>query len=422
MIGAREAALLTLNEIFYNGKYSNIAVGETLVKCRGMEKNEKALFTNLVYGVVSRHFTIEYIISKYSSIKTKKLARYVKLILEIGIYQLLYMDKIPESAAVNEMVKLSKKYCKKGSDRFVNAVLRSVLRGGDIEYPEDTVETLSIKHSFSPEMTRLFIEQFGKESSDRIMASLNETPEMLLRPNLLKTDANALATRLCESGIDAVVCDDGLVSVSGFDVVNNIEYKDGLFTPQDRGAYTASLVLAPKQGDTVIDMCAAPGGKTTHIAELMEDRGSIIAFDIHPHKLKLIENASRRLGLNCITVKSGDSTKLSEEYANFCDCVLCDVPCSGWGIIRRKPDIKLSHTDLDNLYEIQSAILDNGARYLKKGGTLVYSTCTINKFENEERINSFLEENDNFEKLFEKTFYPDQDNSDGFYICRLIKK
>lgn len=417
MITAREAALLALNDILYNGKYSNIAVKEMLGKCRGMDKTEKAFFTNLVYGVISRHFTLEYVISQYSSIKLKKLARYVKIILELGFYQLIYLDKVPESAAVNECVKLSKRYCKKGSDRFINGVLRAFLKNRCV-IPDDK---LAVKYSFNQEMTKMFLEQFGYEFAQQLMQALNTPPDIMLRPNTLKTDADKLSELLTSEGIENTVTDYGMVISDGFDVASNRLYKEGYFTPQDRGAYTASMVLAPKEGETIIDMCSAPGGKATHIAELIKDNGNILAFDIHEHKVSLIDNSAKRLGLKSINAHVGDSAVYNSKLNGIADRVLCDVPCSGWGIIRRKPDIKLSHTDLCELYDIQKKILDNGAKYVKIGGCIVYSTCTVNKKENEEIISEFLSKNKNFEKTYEKTFYPNIDGCDGFYVCRLNK-
>ena len=417
MITAREAALLALNDILYNGKYSNIAVKEMLGKCRGMDKTEKAFFTNLVYGVISRHFTLEYVISQYSAIKLKKLARYVKIILELGFYQIIYLDKVPESAAVNECVKLSKRYCKKGSDRFINGVLRAFLKNRCVISDDD----LAVKYSFSQEMTKMFLEQFGYEFSDQLMQALNTPPDIMLRPNTLKTDADKLSELLEADGIENTVTDYGMVISDGFDVASNRLYKEGYFTPQDRGAYTASVVLAPKEGETIIDMCSAPGGKATHIAELMKDNGNILAFDIHEHKVSLINNSAKRLGFNSINAQVGDSSVYNSELNGIADRVRCDVPCSGGGIIRRKPVIKLSHTDLCELYDIQKKILDNGAKYVKIGGCIVYSTCTVNKKENEEIISEFLSKNKNFEKTYEKTFYPNIDGCDGFYVCRLNK-
>ena len=271
-------------------------------------------------------------------------------------------------------------------------------------------------------MTEMFCEQFGAELSAQRMSALNETPDFLIRPNILKTDAVTLSQMLTENGVNNAVTDYGMIKADGFDVSSSPLYRDGLFSIQDRGAYTASVVLDPKKGETVIDMCAAPGGKTTHIAELMGDSGKVIAFDIHEHKISLIQNTAKRLGIESVTAKVGDATILQENLVSTADKVLCDVPCSGWGIIRRKPDIKFSHTELDELYEIQCKIIRNGAEYVKKGGSLVYSTCTVNKNENEKVISDFLKENNDFEKVYEKTYYPHIDGCDGFFICRLNKK
>lgn len=420
MIGAREAAILTLREVFYEGAYSNIAVGDMLKRHRDMDRNEKSFFTNLVYGVVSRHYTLEYVLKKYSSIKPKKLSKYVGIILETGFYQLMYLSKIPESAAVNESVKLAKKYAPKGADKFVNAVLRSFCRDGKKAiFPNGD---LAVKHSFSPAMAQSFENMFGYETADLLMGALNEVPDMLLRPNVLKTDPTELSARLSEYGVENTVTEYEMIKAQGFDIFGNALYREGFYTPQDRGAYTASQVLEPRSGETIIDMCAAPGGKTTHIAELMGDDGKITAFDKYEHKIGLIDASARRLGLKSIRAVKADSTRFDEKYVRSADRVLCDVPCSGWGIIRRKPDIKLAHTDLDELYRIQENILCNAAAYVKSGGCIVYSTCTVNKLENETRISEFLDKHKDFDKVYEKTFYPHIDGCDGFYICRLDKK
>lgn len=423
MIGAREAALLALNDIFYNGKYSNLAVKETLAKCRGMQSNEKALFTNLVYGVVSRHYTLEFVLSKFSSVKVKKLARYLRLILELGIYQIMFTDKIPDSAAVNESVKLAKKYCRKGSDRFINGVLRAVSRAcKDIEYPQNINENLSVRYSYSPEMTDAFICLFGNGRAESIMRAMNEPPSLYLRANLLKIKPDEFCKKLSELDIKSHLLPDGMICAKGFDVGKNELYLSGMFSVQDRGAYNAAIVLDPQENETIIDMCAAPGGKTTHIAELMGDSGKIYACDIYEHKLKLIDDSVKRLGIQSVKTVLSDSTQPNADFFGVADRVLCDVPCSGWGIIRRKPDIKLSHTNLNELYQIQLSILKNASLYVKKDGCIVYSTCTFNRRENEDIINNFLKENNNFEKVYEKTFYPDVDDTDGFFICRLNRK
>lgn len=423
MIGAREAALLTLYEIFKNSAYSNLALKERMIKCKGMTEPEKALLTNLVYGVVSRHYTLIHIIGKYSSVKPKKLADYVRIILELGLYQLLYTDKIPESAAVNESVKLAKRYGRKGSDRFVNAVLRSFCRNGcRISYPENTEQYLSVKYSYSTDMVKLFADNFGKERAEKIMTALNEPAPLILRANILKCSAEQLISELKASGIKAELCDGSLVYSEGFDIAESKLYKSGYFSIQDSAAYNAAIMLAPQPGETVIDMCAAPGGKSTHMAELMNNKGHIISCDIHEHKIRLIQGSAKRLGIDIIDARISDGTAENTAFIGMADRVLCDVPCSGLGIIRRKPDIKLGRTDISGLPELQLKILENGAKYVKRGGTLVYSTCTLNNTENGDVISAFLADSDEFSKQYEKTYSPDTDGSDGFYICKLVKK
>lgn len=419
----REAAVLTLYDVFYNGAYSNLALKEMLNKCKGMKQEDKRLLTNLVYGTVSQCFTIDYIIEKYSSIKLKKIAKYIKIIIELGIYQLLYMDKIPESAAVNESVKLAKKYGRCGLDKFVNGILRSFCRDGKkYELPENEIDMLSVMYSYPKELTKLFVDDYGRERAENIMKALNMPPQLILRANTLKTNTDNLKRILEDKGIRVNNQKDDLLYVSGFDVAKSELYKQGYFSVQDSGAYMAAVVLEPKKNETVIDMCAAPGGKSTHIAELQNDSGKVIACDIYDHKLKLIEDSSKRLGISSIETNCSDSTVLNQDWLEKADRVLCDVPCSGLGIIRRKPDIKLCRNDIGELIPIQKKILENGAKYLKNGGVLVYSTCTLLRRENEAVTGDFLKEHSNFVKVYEKIYYPDTDNSDGFYICKMIKK
>lgn len=421
-MNARETALRALYEVFYNDAYSNLALKEILLKNKDLNAADRRLVTNIVYGVVSRRYTLSYVIEKYSKIKLKKIAKYVRIILEMGIYQLVFADKIPERAAVDESVKLAKKYGKSGADRFVNGVLRAFCRDDcRIEYPNEPIKRLSVMYSFNEEMTKEFISGFGAERAEQLMASLNEAPPLMLRTNILKISPAELAEKLEKKGVAATIVKGALLSVSGFDVGSCELYKKGFYSVQDGGAYEAALSLEPKANETIIDMCAAPGGKSAHIAELTGDTGNIISFDIHEHKIKLIEETARRLGLKSITAMIGNSAETIEKLIGTADRVLCDVPCSGWGIIRRKPDIKLGRNDITTLPDLQLKILSTGAKYLKDGGTLVYSTCTINKKENSAVVNKFLEINGGFRIIDEKTYYPDTDGTDGFYICKLEK-
>lgn len=419
---AREAALITLYEVFYEDAYSNLALKSMQEKCGAFDRRERALLTGLVHGVISRKYTLDHVIGCYSSVKVKKLAKYIRIILELGLYQLMYMDKIPESAAVNESVKLAKRYGRRGADRFVNGVLRSFCRSREYSLPETEPEKAAVELSYPPELISLFVKDYGEERARSIMRSLNEPARLTLRANALKCSGDELVKLLSNEGQSAERGEGTLVYSSGFDVAASELYRRGYFSVQDKGAYMAAVSLDPQPGETVIDMCAAPGGKSTHIAELQKDSGKVIACDIYPHKLGLIDDAAKRLGIKTIKTLLSDGTKTREELIGTADRVLCDVPCSGTGIIRRKPDIKLCRTDISELPPIQSVVLENGAKYLKSGGVIVYSTCTLLKRENEEITASFLERNGGFERIFENTYFPDTDGSDGFYICKMRKK
>ena len=337
----------------------------------------------------------------------------------MGIYQLKFADKIPESAAVNESVKLAKRYGHASSAGFVNGVLRSVSRS-DVEYPNDKTEYLAVKYSFPPKLCEEWTERFGYEFTEKLMDAFSKPAPLTLRPNRLKTTPENLLARLNENGVQAEITD-GYIRAAGFDIAGDDLYKNGFYTVQDAAAMKASEILAPKSGETVIDMCAAPGGKTTHMAEIMENNGKIFAFDIYEHKLDLIRKNAARLGVTIIETDLRDGREFDAKYAESADKILCDAPCSGLGIIRRKPEIKYGYDADNDLPETQRKILDNAARYLKSGGEIVYSTCTIEKRENEDVTGGFLRDNADFEKLYEKTFYPHIDGTDGFYICKMRK-
>ena len=433
MANARETALLTLYKIEYEGAYSNIELKKTLSAAK-LSQSDAGLVTVLVYGILQRDITLEYVIEQYSSIKIKKISKYILIILKIGLYQILYMDKIPESAAVDECVKLAKKYGFKSSG-FVNGVLRSFLRNEKkISFPTDKIEKAAAENSFPKMLAEEWINRFGYDFACELMKSLNEIAPMCVRVNLLKTDKEKMLAQL--ENAEAGKISPSAIYTKGFDVGTSSEYKEGLITPQDEAAMLACEILAPKKGDVVIDLCAAPGGKTTYIAQLMENKGKILAFDIHEHKIQLITENAKRLGIDIISAYEGNSSEYNENYRECADCVLADVPCSGLGIIRKKPEIKKRYQKSEELYEIQYKILENAAKYLKIGGSLVYSTCTIETEENEKIILKFLKEHNEFETVDissyfknEKasakkgyvTLYPNADGTDGFFIAKLEK-
>lgn len=431
MKNARETAVLTLTDVYRDGAYSNLALKKRLEK--DMPGAEKRLATTLVYGVIQRQLMLDYIIGQYSKIKLKKISHYILEILRVGIYQLLYMDKIPPSAAVNESVKLAKRYGHGASAGFVNGLLHGVIQG-NVQYPDDLIACLSVKESFPMWLCQEWVREFGLDFAEDLMRAMNVEPRLCLRTNTLKISAGALAERLPGGELSllypqAVLC-------NGFDIAASEEYQKGFFTVQDISAMLAGAALAPKAGETVIDLCAAPGGKTTHLAQLMENRGRILAFDIHLHKIKLIEENAKRLGIDIISAQAGDACRLQSGLENTADKVLADVPCSGLGIIRRKPEIKWNREENSDLAEIQDKILENAARYIKPGGEIVYSTCTIRKQENEDVVRRFLDRHRDFApadfhmqlpqalrkdsvKNGYVTFYPNTDGIDGFFIAKL---
>lgn len=434
MSNPREAALKILFKIDYEGAYSNLALKDGLGNLSGQDR---AFATRLVYGCTSMKITLDYIIGLYSSVKIKKLSKSVLEILRIGIYQIMYMDKVPPSAAVNESVKLIKKY-ENRSRGFVNAILRKVADNREnIKFPDDEKENLMVKFSFPMPLCEKIIKEFGLEEGKSLIEALSKEPETFIRVNSLKITRDELIEKLTHKGINIRIVDatENAAIISGTDIGSLDEFKKGYFTVQDIAAQLACKVLAPKKNEKVIDMCAAPGGKTTYLAELMENTGSISAFDIHPHKVSLIEDGAERLGIDIINACAADMYVFKKTLVETADKILVDVPCSGAGIIRRKPDIKWNMEEDGTLCDIQKKLLKNAIAYLKPGGELVYSTCTVFGEENEDIIKDALKENDNMEAVdisdyFKKetakdgyvTLLPHHDGTDGFFICKLRKK
>ncbi len=423
----REAVVVALFKTENEGQYSTKAMLDAV---KQFNYRDKKFINELFMGVLRNKTRLDYIINAYSKIKLKRISPWILQILRTGIYQLVFMDKIPPSAVCNEAVKLATKYSHNATKGYVNGVLRAVSRTLD-EIPtpnrENIIEYLSTMYSSPVWLTEELFSQYGEETCERILSdSLLPHPTMI-RANLLKTDPNDLVLLLEKEGISAKISDDvsGCLIINGaFDVSASDLYKRGFYTPQNINSMRAALALKPKSGETVIDVCSAPGGKTTHIAELMGDKGHVIAFDIHSHKKLLIENTAKRLCLSSIDAIVHNSEDVKEEYIGAADRVLADVPCSGIGVIHKKPDIKWNRKaeDIDTLCKTQKKILNSAAQYVKSGGVLVYSTCTILKEENEEQIKGFLDSHNDFEADFERLYLAHETGGSGFYICRLKRK
>lgn len=433
---AREIALKALYKIDVEEAYSNIILNDILKQNKAII-NEKdiGLISEIVYGVTTWKLTIDEIIKKYSKIKLKKISEWIINILRIGIYQIIFLDKIPKSAAVNESVNLAKKYGHNSSASFVNAILRKIEKQDFLNfyYIKDDIERIS-KTTSMPEW---IIKQLIKDNNndiqevDTICKNLNLKPKMNIRINKLKINKQDFLNILNDKKISYfnTVNEDFLI----LDKVKNVEkldiFQKGYFTVQDISAGLTAKILNPKSNEVVLDACSAPGGKTTYIAELMQNKGKIEAWDIHEHRTKLVEQNAKRLGIDIIKAKVHDATIYNNEYYEKFDKILLDVPCLGIGVIKRKPDIKWKrkYEDIKEITNIQKQILQNCSKYLKKGGSIVYSTCSILKDENENIINQFLKDNKNFEilkyneKLQMYNVKPD-DEKDGFFICKLGKK
>ena len=437
----RKIASKILYAIENEDAYINVEISKTFENSN-FSSEEKGLISELVHGVTERRLTLDYIISQFSKIKLSRIAPKVLIAIRLGVYQIFYMDKIPHSAAVNESVKLAKSVGGQRSGGFVNA--RNVLRNKDgISFPKEQNNFLSIYYSYPIEIIDLFLSEFGYDFTKDMLESFSKRTPTSIRCNILKTDAQSLQASLSNDGVRAKIYDN--ISFPGIDYaltadkIRNIEklpsYNNGEFYIQDVAAMLVSEVLNPQSGNVVIDVCAAPGGKTTHIAEKMGNIGKVIAFDIYEHKIKLINENAKRLGISICDAMVWDSSVLNSDYINTADCVLVDAPCSGLGIVGKKPDIKYQRkiSDVTELAEISFKILSNGAKYVKSGGTLVFSTCTITKRENEGVVERFLQAfGDEFylepiEQIKKDnagyiTLFPHIDGTDGFFICKLRRK
>lgn len=427
---ARNIALKSLYEINIKQAYSNIVLDKFINENREKLSNLDINFiSELVYGVVTWKLTLEYIIQKYSKTKIKKMSDWVKNILYLGSYQIIFLDKVPKSAAVNESVNLCKKYNFK-SVGLVNAILRKIEKSDykELSNITNSITRISLKYSIPEWIVKKFCDEYGEEETANICQNLNLRPNISVRINRLKGKMD-----LGEKGI----LEDFRTITGTKNITKTKEYIEGNITIQDEAAGLSSFVLAPKEGEIVLDVCSAPGGKTTYLAELMHNKGKIVAWDIYEERLKQVEQNAKRLGIDIIQTEVHDATKLKEEYVEKFDKILLDVPCLGLGVIRRKPDIKWNRQeeDIKEISDIQFNILKTCSKYLKKNGTLVYSTCSMLKEENDAIIEKFIKE-ENFETVnieeqipneFSKIttnnmvqFLPSQ-NHDGFFITMLKK-
>lgn len=406
----REAALKALVAVDKDGAYLNLAVRDIL-SSSDMDPRDRALCTTLAFGVIKNRLFIDNIIENLSTVKLKKLSVWIHNILRIGIFSIKFLDRVPDSATVNECVRLARRYGHGASAGFVNAILRASLKSGDF-LPEERsgAEYISIKYSFPMWLTKMWLQQgYGED----FFAAMNEEPPVTVRLNTL------LCPSLGEEFQKSTATPYTYTYTGGGSVENTPYFKNGHIAVQDGASQIAVMALDIREGMHILDLCSAPGGKSAFIGQLLNNTGKLISCDIHEHKLELIKNNLARLGVTNATVIENDATVFNEEFKDCFDRVLADVPCSGLGVLRRKPDIKWTKSQEDNnsLTKIQRSIIDNSALYVKKGGKLLYSTCTVNKAENEDNVKYFLEKHCDFNLAVQRQLLPHKDKTDGFFFA-----
>ena len=437
---ARATALRVLADCRSNGAWADAAL-KAQISRDGLSGPDAALCSRIVYGVMQNRMLLDFYIGAYCTQKPDHLQPPLLEILRIGAYQILYLDKIPDSAAVNTSVELTKLAKRGQAAGLVNAVLRKISKNKADLPPvpnRNDVERLSILYSHPKWLAKRLVNLLGREEAERFLASNNQIAPITVQVNPLKTTTEALMDELQCAGISVQyhswVPDCLELSGTG-DLAALPSFREGKFLVQDPAARLVSLIAGISPGQKVLDVCAAPGGKSLSAAFAMAGRGSILACDLHENKLKRIQESARRLGVDIITTQAADGRVFCPEWETAFDTVLVDAPCSGLGIIRKKPDTRYKKADdLFTLPVIQAAILDNAARYVRPGGTLVYSTCTILPEENEQVTAAFLAEHTDFAlEPFELsqpvgisdgslTLWPQRHDTDGFYICRMKRR
>jgi 16S rRNA (cytosine967-C5)-methyltransferase len=397
----RNLALDVLVDIEKKRAYSHLSLHHT-IETNKLSPQDVALLTELVYGTIQRRDTLDYYLQPFIK---GKIEHWVRMLLRMSLYQMIYLDRIPDRAVLFEAVEIAKRRGHRGIASLVNGVLRSIQRQGVRSFDEvkDDLERLAVATSHPLWLVRRWVEQFGWDETKRMCETNNLPPEQTARVNTTRATVEEVIARLKQEDIDAVpssVVPEGIKMTNGNAAKTNV-FHEGLITIQDESSMLVAYALSPNETDVVLDCCAAPGGKTTHIAERMNGRGRVVALDIHDHKVNLIEQQAKRLHLSNIEAKQLDSRQAYTQFHDETfDRILVDAPCSGLGVIRRKPEIKYAknETDVAQLADIQLDILRAVAPLLKRGGTLVYSTCTVDREENEQVIAKFLHEHPQYER------------------------
>lgn len=447
-VNLRELSLSILMEVLEQDSYSNVAIHNTLLKYQYLEKQDRAFLSRLSEGVIERVIEIDYIINQFSNVKTKKMKAPIRNIIRMGVYQIMYMNQVPDSAACNEAVKLAQRkgfYNLKG---FVNGVLRNISRKKDeILWPDktkDPKEYLMVTYSFPEWILDLWLNEYSYEQIEQILKAFMEQRQTTIRCNQTKITVKELKQKLLE---EKITVKEGnylpfALKIADYNYLKKIkEFQQGLFQVQDESSMLVAYAAGIKEGDYIIDLCAAPGGKSTHAAELLNGTGHVSARDVSMEKVAFIDENVSRLGITNLSTKVYDATKLKEDDIGKADIVLADLPCSGLGVIGKKADIKYKtkKEDIETLAKLQRTILEKAVQYVKPGGILMYSTCTINHIENLDNVNWLLENYKEFELESLDTCLPDclksattkkgylqllpgEHKTDGFFFAKLRRK
>ncbi len=443
MADPRYIAVKLLDKTFRSGSYSNIQLDAGL-KNSDLSPQDKRFCTALYYGVIERKITLDHILTGLSSRPLSKLDSIIITILRCGIYQILYMENVPDNAAVNESVKLAKKFGKTSASGMVNAVLRNFIRNGKkYDMSKNEIERMSVEYSIPAELIESVVNDYGMENAkDLFVDSLGEAPTFIRVNNIGDDEADEDREFLEKWGDRSFFEKSPLLphcykvndKVGLYNLESNDMFIMGLFHVQDLASQLCCAAVAPTENDIVLDMCAAPGGKTFTMAEMMDGKGQIYAFDLHKHRVGLIEEGAARLELSNVKAEARDATKYYDDIPKATK-ILCDVPCSGYGVIRKKPEIRYkSISDFERLPEIQYKIAENALNYLADGGEMVYSTCTVRKAENEDVVQKLLANHPELElaelpqplgSVFSggmAAIFPHHFGSDGFFIAKLRRK
>lgn len=404
-----------------DGQYSHLVLRDVLDKYQYLSKQERAFLTRLTEGTVERMLTLDYVIDQFSKTKVKKMKPLIRELMRLSVYQIMYMDGVPDAAVCNEAVKLARKRGFSGLSGFVNGVLRSVARG----WKDVTFQNESVRYSVPEWIIDGWNADYGRDVTEKMLEAFMQPAKITVRTNTQKCTPQELKDRLSQEGVtvEAIEGISYAFALSGFDYLAGLgSFQDGWFYVQDISSMTVAHAADPKKGDYIIDVCAAPGGKSSHLAELLDGSGMVEARDLTEYKVGLIEENILRHDLHNMKAVQQDATLFDETSVEKADILICDLPCSGLGVIGRKSDIryKMTAEKAHDLAVLQQEMLDTVWKYVKRGGKLIYSTCTIHKEENEDNVAAFLQKHPQFTLVEQRQIFP-MEGSDGFFVAKMIR-